>query len=124
MTVVEELVSTITPLLPVTVEAFNWNDPFMRLSSERWHLVVSCPWELSHGEDVVLTCDSLNVEEGLAGMVGRRLNAISVASNRIDPVFHFDDSIVLAVAADTDLDPWVMRVEGAPITFVGVSHEP
>jgi hypothetical protein len=123
-TVVEELVRTITPLLPITVEEIHWNDPFVRLGSERWHLVVGCPWELSRSGDVVLTLESLNVAEGLAGLLGRRLNAISVAANRIDPIFHFDDSIDLALAADTDFDPWVMSVEGSPLIFVGVSHAP
>ena len=123
MTIVEELVHTITPLLPLTVEAFNWNDPIVRVSSERWHLVVSCPWELTLNGDVVVTPDSVDVELVLADMVGRRLNAISIASNRIDPIFHFDESVILSVAADTDLDSWVMWVEGAGITFVGVAHE-
>ena len=109
--------------LPLTVGIADPNEPFFTLSSvsPRWALAVSCPWTLKGGgfdyESEAIAIDDFDaVVEQLSGRV---LIGIDLADDLVDPVFHIEGGIALAIHADTWLDPWVLQLPGAPVVLVG-----
>lgn len=109
--------------LPLTVGIADPNEPFFTLSSDapRWALAVSCPWTLrgagfNYESEEIASEDFDSVVEQLRGRV---LVRIDLAHDLVDPVFHFEGGIALAMHADTWLDPWVLQLPGAPVVLVG-----
>lgn len=119
---IDKIREALSPLLPLRLEEVEYNDPMVVLAGPGWSLSVACPWRLmrgcrletSYGDDGALALlDSLVGKEVVtfrAGDAGRSPGDIQIT---------LDDGAVLEVFADTDLDPWVLRL--ADHTFVGTA---
>jgi hypothetical protein len=98
--------------LPRMVRGIEFNDPVLSMHGEQWSLALMCPWRID-GPDRSYTWESETVEDDAWDLIGHSIVAISSDSpDIVDPVFVFDNDIRLTVRADTDLDPWVLRLPG------------
>ncbi len=103
--------------LPLRIGRVDVNDPVVSLSGEGWFLSIACPWDLV-GPDVVFDWETDPFDEVLQKLVGTSLQSVTAEGELlVDPVFHFDSGISIVVRADSDLDPWVFRIQG--IVLVG-----
>jgi hypothetical protein len=118
--VTEDMHDAVSRLLPLRVEEVDYNDPMVVLAGPHWSLSVACPWRLMRGDKLVTSYGDEGAGEILAGLVGNEVVALGpVASSRVlgDLQVSLGDGSVLDVFADTDLDPWVLRLPEH--TFVG-----
>ena len=105
MTILEE----ISAELPRIVQGIEVSDPVVVLYGDGWNLSLMCPWTLC-GPDRGSSWESSHIADDVQDLIVHML--VSVSGNRdvIDPVFHFDGGIDIAVYADTDLDPWTLTL--------------
>jgi hypothetical protein len=102
------------------IEAVQFDDPVVVLVGTEWSVSIVCPWRLMRGEAVVTSIDDPNAGASLNELVGIEIvDVISGASAEVsnDPVFILGDGTRLEILADTDLDPWTVRLSDQ--TFVG-----
>lgn len=99
--------SEINAGLPVTVAELEYSDPILTIFGMEWSLSLRCPWsgviasrQVSWEDDYVedrawdlIGTNLITVEDGVAGEIK----------------FRFSNAI-LHVHADTDIDPWVLRL--------------
>ena len=121
---------TVTGYLPLAIDKASWSQPVLTLSGESWSLSVTCPWRLRADGDFLDAAGSglplgesergSDLEKHVAALVGREIIAVSAADDDLlDPAFRISGGFVIELFADTDLDPWVMRL--AKHTFVGIA---
>jgi hypothetical protein len=110
----------------------NYPDPVVSFAGDDWALSMVCPWKLLHCGSVVVDPDNL-VESDVAAteivtdavweLIGHSIIKVRRSgTNQNDPISVLTGNYSIDVAADTDLDPWVMSVPG--ITFVGTMTSP
>lgn len=120
---IEELNSALQPLLPLKIGWVEYTDPVLTLGGDGWSLSLACPWRLVSGTSVVSAWDDVDVEDSSWDLVGHQItNAGSrIEENREDPAFSLTGELRLEVLADSDLDPWVLRLPSQ--TLVGRSQQ-
>lgn len=118
----DDLIQFLGMWLPLRVDSVAVADPIVTIIGERWSLSLACPWQLVQGEIVLTAWDRSDVEDAIWDFVGRDVVEVRRAQNFVDPIFRLSGGIDLVVDADTDLDPWVLRVAGR--TFVGAAQGP
>lgn len=116
----DDLIQFLSRQLPLKVDSVEVEDPIVTLIGAVWSLSLACPWELLDSEVVLTAWDRSDAGDAIWDLVGRELVDVQRARNFVDPIFRFCGDIDLAIAADTDLDPWVLRVAGR--TFVGTAR--
>ncbi len=104
---------------PLRIEEILYWDPVLTLLGENWSLSLVCPWQLRHGDTVLTAWDEDDVEDVAWDLIGASIESASYApsGNPKDPAFQISGGLSLEVEADTDLDPWSMRVPGG--IFIG-----
>lgn len=106
------LLTTINDALPLKVRSVTIDDPVVTIGGEGWALAIACPWKLD-GVGRPFDWETSSFEDVLEALVGHRLQEVEAALDvLVDPIFRFDGDIVLAIRADTDLDPWVLHIAG------------
>lgn len=76
-----------------------------------------CPWGFD-GPGFSITWASEGIEAVVMNLMDRSIvSVVALDYDATNPVIQFDDGSVFSVFADTDLDPWWLRLEG--ITIVG-----
>ncbi|HWM56964.1 MAG TPA: hypothetical protein VNO83_03935 [Pseudonocardia sp.] len=101
--------------LPRTIRGIEFNDPVLSMHGEEWSLALMCPWRID-GPGRSYTWESETIEDDAWDLSGHSLVAVSSDSpDIVDPVFVLDGGIRIEVHADTDLDPWVLRLPGGLI---------
>jgi hypothetical protein len=119
---IDEVHEVLSPLLPLRLEEVEYNDPMVVLVGPGWSLSVACPWRLMrHGR--LLTSYG---DDGAAVILDRLVGNAVVGFDAGDPSrspgdirIALDDGATLDVFADTDLDPWVLRLPDQ--TFIGTA---
>ena len=119
---IAEIREALSTLLPLRLDEVDYNDPMVVLSGPGWSLSVACPWRLmregqlqtSYGDDGAGV-----VIDGLVGRVVVEVRAGDRCGSPGDIQVALDDGALLDVFADTDLDPWVLRLPDH--TFVGTA---
>ncbi len=109
-------------VLPLQLEEVDYNDPMVVLSGPDWSLSVACPWRLMRADTLETSYGDEGAGEVLAALVGSEVVALDwVAADPVsgDIRVTFKDAVVIDVFADTDLDPWVLRLPDQ--TFVGTA---
>lgn len=117
---IDRMRQAISEFLPLQVAEVDYNDPMVVLAGPGWSLSVACPWRLMKDDRLVTSFGDDGAEENLETLVGSEVVALrSVDCTRTPGDIHvaFADGTVLDVFADTDLDPWVLRLPDR--TFVG-----
>lgn len=109
---IEDLQQALESLLPLRIDGLEYHDPVLTLGGQGWALSLVCPWRLQNGESNVTAWDEDDVGDASWDLVGHHLEAVTrrVAGNEEDPVFELSGGFRLEVFADTDLDPWVLRL--------------
>jgi hypothetical protein len=98
--------------LPRAIRAVEFADPVLTIIGEEWSLNLMCPWQIE-GPDWSYTWESETIDDDAWELVGHNLIGIlSPTPDILDPVFEFDGGIRLSVLADSDIDPWVLRLPG------------
>lgn len=121
----EELRVAVAALVPLRLDGLEFNDPVVVLVGSNWSLSIVCPWRLTRGGALVTSIEDPGAEGRLRELVGTTIIDVTSQTSRGtagDPVFVFADGARLELFADTDLDPWVMRLPNK--TFVGSASEP
>lgn len=120
---IDELSAALDALLPLRIDWVEYQDPILTLGGERWALALACPWRLMEGPTAVTAWDEPGVEDESWNLVGHLITAVRprLDGNSEDPAFSISGALVLEVLADTDLDPWVLRLDLTGKTFVGRS---
>jgi len=127
-----EVAHAIAGALPVTIDDFGtdyldlgWINLWgVDSRGVRWSLAVACE---SRFESPEFSWESSGDESSravVASLVGSQLIRVEVGDDLIDPVLYFSGEKKLSVFADTDLDPWVLRLPGLPWVLVGVHNSP
>lgn len=122
---IEELRASVSALLPLRVGELEFNDPVVVLAGSKWSLSIVCPWRLTRGGALVTSIEDPGAEAHLRELVGASIVEIVAQTGwgtARDPAFVFADGARLELFADTDLDPWVMRLPDK--TFVGSASDP
>lgn len=114
------------------INRVDYPDPVVSFAGDDWALSMLCPWKLLHRGSVVVDPDNLVESEEVATeivtdaiweLIGHSIIEVRQSTtNPNDPTFVLSGDYSIEVAADTDLDPWVMSVPG--ITFVGTMTSP
>jgi hypothetical protein len=109
---IEDLHAALRPLLPLRVDQLAYQDPVLTFGGEGWSLVLVCPWRLLKGTKVLTAWDDQAVEDSSWELLGHQIYAVRprIPGNDQDPVFELSGDLHLEVFADTDLDPWVLRL--------------
>jgi hypothetical protein len=93
--------------LPQQIRGVEVNDPVLTLYGDGWSLTLMCPWTVD-GPDGRFDWESESIEDQAWELVGHSLQAVS--PTEVDPVFEFSGGLSIRVSADTDLDPWTLRL--------------
>jgi hypothetical protein len=119
---IDEIYKALSLQLPLRIDEVDYNDPMVVLAGPGWSLSVACPWRLM--QDCQL--ETSYGDDGAAAVLGRLVGRDVVAAGSGDSArghgdiqIALDDGTVLEVLADTDLDPWVLRLRHH--TFVGTA---
>jgi len=130
--IVRELADRVAIHGPFKIGEVDYPDPVVTLAGDNWSLSMLCPWKLLHHGSVVVDPDNMTesgetateiVTDAVWELVGHSIIEVRQSkSNQNDPTFILTGEYSIEVAADTDLDPWVMSVPG--ITFVGTMSSP
>jgi len=106
----EDVREAIRADLPRQIRNVEVNDPVVTLYGDDWSLTLMCPWEIS-GPDGRVTWESESIEDEVWELVGHSLLSVSSTDlDLVDPVFEVSGGISIKVCADTDLDPWTLRL--------------
>lgn len=117
---IDRLAGALKALLPLPIDSVKYNDPMVLLDGPGWSLSVACPWRLTRDGLLVCAYGDRNAETALQELIGASLIEMDVeacARPSTDPAFRLAGNRWLEVFADTDLDPWVMRLSAQ--TFIG-----
>ena len=96
--------------LPRQIRGLEVNDPVLTLYGDDWSLTLMCPWEV-RGPDGGFSWESKSIEDEAWELVGHSLLSVSAMdADLVDPVFDLSGGISIRVSADTDLDPWTLRL--------------
>jgi hypothetical protein len=97
--------------LPLQVEDVEYQDPSFVLSGQEWSLSLECPWRMrNESGQLWFSWSSTNTSDLVLPLTGRLISSISPNISTGDLACTFSDGTRLEVFADTDLDPWVLRI--------------
>lgn len=118
---IDGLAAWVDSLGPLRIDDIEVTDPTLVLTGETWSMALTCPWKLLVAGVEVVDWEDSGAEDAAWDLVGRSIMGVHPRSSEHpdDPVFVLTGKYSLAVAADSDLDPWVMSFPGR--TFVGRS---
>lgn len=117
-----QLRTAVAGLLPLRILEIDHNDPAVVLSGENWSLSIVCPWRVSKADVLVCAFGDPGAETRMKSLIGAEIVAVrgqSAVHEEWDPAFEIAGGFTLEVFADTDEDPWVMRLPEH--TFVGAA---
>jgi hypothetical protein len=111
---------TVNRLLPLTAEDFEFGVPWFTIfsTSPKWSLAVACDWTVE-GPSWKYSWEDEKLADLLPKLVASRLLRIEISEDLVDPVFYFEGDLKLSLQADTDEDPWVLRLPGLDTILVG-----
>lgn len=112
----------VASLLPLQLEHVDYNDPMVVLSGPGWSLSIACPWRLMRADKLATSYGDEGAAEVVAALAGGEVVALeSVAADRAsgDLRVTLSNAAVIELFADTDLDPWVLRLPDQ--TLVGTA---
>ena len=118
----DEVREAVAGLLPLQLEEVEYNDPMVVLAGSGWSLSVACPWRLMRDGQLETSYGDDGAAAVVDGLVGKSVVAFGSGDDSSRPGdirVTLDDGAVLDVFADTDLDPWVLRLPNH--TFVGMA---
>jgi hypothetical protein len=115
----DRVAEALAPLLPLRIEAIDYNDPMVVLSGSGWALSVACPWYLKRDEELLTSYGDDGTAEVLARLVGTTVVSFDRVEASCVRQLELAQGAVLEIVPDTDLDPWVLRVRER--TFVGTA---
>lgn len=102
---------------PLRIDEVEVQDPVVAFAGPGWSLTLACPWVLTRNGDRVTSWDA-DFADVVWDLIGQSVTRVTASGGRPhDPAFVLTEGYVLDVEADTDLDPWVLRLRG--ITYVG-----
>lgn len=119
---IDKIREALSPLLPLKLEEVEYNDPMVVLSGPGWSLSVACPWRLMREGRLETSYGDDGAAAAIDGLVANAVVALRAGDGSSSPgdiQIALDDGAVLDVFADTDLDPWVLRLPDH--TFVGTA---
>jgi hypothetical protein len=106
----DDVAEAIRTDLPRQVRGLEVNDPVLTLYGDDWSLTLMCSWKVE-GPGGGFGWESESIEDEAWELVGRSL--LSVSPTDVDPVFQLSGGFSITVFADTDLDPWTLRLPHA-----------
>jgi hypothetical protein len=117
---IEELSTLVSLQGPFKVVDVDHADPTVTLAGEGWSLSITCPWRLLLNGDIVVNWEDVKSIDEIWNLVGHSIIGVrSKSTSEVnDPVLVLTGGFLLEISADSDLDPWVLRLPGQ--TFVGV----
>jgi len=115
----EHFVDIVSARLPLAIEQATYADPVLAFAGPDWSLSIACPWRLRGEDGVISAFGAHDAEARVSSLAGGELIGISATGELGDPIFELSGGLQLEVFADTDLDPWVMRLPSH--TFVGTA---
>lgn len=102
-------------VVPLQVREVEFDDPLVTIFGADWSLNLSCPWDLVTTQGTVGWEDP-RLEDAVWDLVGLWLRRIGWSDDG-NPIFVFDQDYRVVVHAETDIDPWALRVPD--FVFVG-----
>jgi hypothetical protein len=111
--------ASIERFLPLTVKEVEFVDPTILLRGDGWWISITCPWQLSKSGVPIVAWESKDIEDQIWELVGHQITSVRPQSLEHPGIANFDidGGLVLQITADTDLDPWVIRLPD--VTIVG-----
>lgn len=92
------------------IHEVNWHDPTLTLLGDGWSLAITCPWQVTDGQSRMFGWDDPEVGNYAPRLLHRTITDVRQRSIDApsDPAFVLSGGLVLEIAADSDLDPWVL----------------
>ena len=119
---IDKIGEALSPLLPLRLEEVEYNDPMVVLSGPGWSLSVACPWRLMRESRLETAYGAEGAAAALDGLRGGEVVGFNPAGGTCSPGdirVALGNGAVIEMFADTDLDPWVLRLPEH--TFVGTA---
>jgi hypothetical protein len=104
---------------PLRIDEVDYVEPTVTLMGRDWSLAVTCPWRLVRGSTTLVAWNDTTVADQIWELVGTAVIDVRTWSTHHpnDPAFVLTSSDRVELEADSDLDPWVLRLPDR--TFVG-----
>ena len=118
-TVIHSLKVASEEVRPLEIEKVNYHDPTLILLGEGWSLAITCPWQVTDGQSRLFGWDDADVAGRALSLMDHAITDVRERAKDApyDPAFVLSGGLVLEIAADSDLDPWVLHLPTR--TFVG-----
>lgn len=107
---INSLKTALEEVRPLEIKEVNYLDPTLTLVGERWSLAITCPWQVSDGQSRQFGWDDPDLSNDTSRLLHQSITDVRQRSQDApyDPVFVLSGGLVLEIAADSDLDPWVL----------------
>jgi hypothetical protein len=115
--VTTEFLAAVRPSLPLRIAEVAYSDPTVSLLGRQWSLTLVCRWRLESPTGPWFSWDDDHVEDLVWELAGHSITGVERRESSDDPVFLLDGGLRLVVIADTDPDPWILRL--ADLVIVG-----
>ena len=110
-------VDTLRGSLPLKIDVVEAvTDPVLTIGGEGWWLTIVCPWFIE-GEALSTSWLSERYEDEVWDLVGHSIVSFEAGPDLVDPIFQLTGGLELKITADSDLDPWSLRLPD--MVFVG-----
>ncbi|SRR6266508_813159 len=116
---IDRISSSLARHFPLRIDQVDYADPTVTLTGDGWSLSMTCPWHLFEGQSRIVSWNEEGATDVIWDLVGHAITEVRPRSTEhpSDPVFLLTGGLRLEIHADTDLDPWVLRLP--ELTFVG-----
>jgi hypothetical protein len=116
---IDSMAAALQSLGPLRIDDVDYSDPSLTLAGEGWSLALVCPWTVMQEDSPLFAWDDSGVGDAVWDLIGRSITGVRRRSKHSpeDPVFFLTGGLAIEVRADTDLDPWSLRLPGH--VFVG-----
>ena len=117
--VIAEIAASVARQGPLRIDQVEFVDPTVILAGDAWSLAITCPWRLLRGSSLVVRWDDKSASDAIWDLVGHSIIEVlpRSAEHPNDPFLVLTGAYGLEIEADSDLDPWVLRMSDH--TFVG-----
>lgn len=122
MAVSDDVMRALEGHLPLRIVAIDYSDPSVSFIGSKWALSLVCPWRVVQAGERLFAWDDADVADALVELIEQSIVEVRQRSSEApwDPVFILSNGFEIEIFADSDLDPWVLRLPDQ--TFVGQAH--
>ncbi len=117
-----DLVAELDNHLPLRIDSAQFSMDCLSLRGSEWSLTIHCPWRFTSGTSLWFSWSDDNAVDLVKQLENHNIVRTRMIDNGTDPAFLTSLGPELQLFADTDWDPWVLRVPDT--IYVGITSSP